>query len=913
MDGGQLGDFSLVEKIGEGGMGRVFKARDSRLDRFVAIKMLTDDRVADADRRARFIQEAKAASALNHPNIITIYEIGEQDRQTFIAMELLDGKPLSETIPRKGLRVAEALRLAVQIADALTAAHAAGIVHRDLKPANIMVDAHGRVKVLDFGLAKLSVPTTIGAEEATQTIAEVRPVTEDGIIIGSIPYMSPEQAEGKPVDARSDIFSFGAVLYEMITGQRAFQGASRISTLAAVVEKDPQPPSQISAGTPPELERLIARCLRKDVNRRSQNMSDVKLTLEELRDESESGKLAGPAAADRSGTRRWLWPTVTVASAVVAAGSLAWIFGNPNRIPSKGPDLVRLSPEDGHSYKAPALSPDGGFVAYISDRSGKDELWLQQVGGGEPIQLTHSSERVDDPSFFPDGKHILYLSISPDKKSTIETIETIATLGGAPKVLIRAGQMGDYDPKLSPDGRQIAYVENRYGWHLMAVSSAGGQPRELQTFIGTPGILPHESTWTSDSRYLLFGVTKPTQAGSSEWDWLAFPADGGDPVKTGIGEKMRAAGAGQVAPLVATGDRILGAAVKNGHTNVWEVSLSPGSWAVQGLPRQLTFGTLHEFPWSASASGMVALNIESYEAGIYLIPLSLAAGQPMGVAQKLDQDVRPKQLYFPGGVPGSAYYYVEGSAPEKIDHYALDLNSKTPTLVSVGLSQFANFAVSPDGRRIAYSYPDGDAISISVGETGAGYAQARVLCKGCGRVQWFSPDGRFLFYIPEVKVKPDLKRKVSVHLLDVSTGKDRPWAEDPTRSVSVRETIGNGFEWVWLTLRQPGEQASEDYLVRWREGPIPLSELTKTKVPQVPGQHRFSPTGDFYYVDGDKFMLRRFNPQTGDFGEAHDLVFLPGSAVALKTSDRFAVRSRGLVFAHSEPGGSSLWLMKLPR
>ena len=299
MDGGELGHFSLLEKIGEGGMGRVYKARDIHLERLVAIKILPESRRADPDRRARFVQEAKAASALNHPNIITIHEIGEQDGQTFIVMELVDGKPLNELIPRKGMRLTEALRIAAQVADALTAAHAAGMVHRDLKPANIMVDAHGRVKVLDFGLAKLSAHAAadaIGADEATRTLTLDQPITEEGVILGSVPYMSPEQAEGKPVDARSDIFSFGAVLYEMITGQRAFRGESRISTLAAIVEKEPQPPSEISA-TPPELDRLIVRCLRKDVKRRSQNMADVKLALEELRDESESGKLVRPATA----------------------------------------------------------------------------------------------------------------------------------------------------------------------------------------------------------------------------------------------------------------------------------------------------------------------------------------------------------------------------------------------------------------------------------------------------------------------------------------------------------------------------------------------------------------------------------------------------------------------------------------
>src|SRR5580658_697452 len=290
MQGEALGHFSLLEKIGEGGMGQVYKARDKRLERFVAIKLLAEVRRTDADRRARFVQEAKAASALNHPNIVTIHEFGEQDGRIFIVMELVDGKPLNELIPRKGMRLIEALRIAAQVADALTTAHAAGIVHRDLKPANIMVDAHGRAKVLDFGLAKIAAPVA-GGDEATRTLAADQPVSEEGMIVGSIPYMSPEQAEGKPVDARSDIFSFGAVLYEMITGQRAFRGESRISTLAAVVEKEPPPASEIHSGVPPELERVIARCLRKDVQRRSQNMADVKLALEELLEESQSGRL----------------------------------------------------------------------------------------------------------------------------------------------------------------------------------------------------------------------------------------------------------------------------------------------------------------------------------------------------------------------------------------------------------------------------------------------------------------------------------------------------------------------------------------------------------------------------------------------------------------------------------------------
>jgi serine/threonine protein kinase len=298
---------------------------------------------------------------LNHPNIVTIHEVGEQDGRTFMVMEFVDGKRLDELIPRKGMRLTEALRVAAQAADALTAAHAAGIVHRDLKPSNIMVDEQGRVKVLDFGLAKLVAPTpaAVAADEETRTAA----LTEEGAIVGSVPYMSPEQAEGRPVDTRSDIFSFGAVLYEMVRGQRAFRGDSRISTLAAVVEKEPQPIGETGAVVPPELERLILRCLRKDVSWRSQSMADVKLALEELRDELVSDKRTGPAR------RRWLWPAVCAA---LAMGAVAWAYlHHRGAVQPQARDLVRLSPDDGHMYNSPSISPDGRFVVYVSDRSVK--------------------------------------------------------------------------------------------------------------------------------------------------------------------------------------------------------------------------------------------------------------------------------------------------------------------------------------------------------------------------------------------------------------------------------------------------------------------------------------------------------------------------------------------------------------
>ena len=839
MESGELGHFSLLEKIGEGGMGQVYKARDKRLERWVAIKLLAEARLKDADRRARFVQEAKAASALNHPNIITIHEIGEQDGRTFIVMELVDGKPLNELIPRKGMRLTEALRIAAQVADALTAAHAAGIVHRDLKPGNIMVDTHGRVKVLDFGLAKLSAPPAAAGEDAaTRTVALEQPVTEEGVIVGSVPYMSPEQAEGKPVDARSDIFSFGAVLYEMITGQRAFRGESRVSTLAAVVEKDPQPPSEISSTTPPELDRLIARCLRKDVNRRSQNMADLKLALEELRDESESGKLARPATAVPAGTRRWLWPAVAIASVLIAAVAFTWIYLNLHSPPPKGPDLVRLSPDDGHTYSQPSISSDGGFVAYVSDRSGKDELWLQQVGGGDPIQLTHSLDEVDRPAFFPDGKRILYFTTSADHQKS--SIEVISTLGGQPRVLIHCGHILGRDKMLSPDGSQIAYFEeNQFVWRLMTVSSNGGQPRELPAWA-RGGSRYLVAAWTSDSRYLLCSGSKRSgTTNTDEFEWFALPVDGGNPLPTGAGDALRAAGAGLATPILMTDDRVLFVAGPGDQDNTWEIRLSPGSWRVRGVPRQLTFGTLNESPESISAMGTLALEVGHGFHDFYLIPLSPDSGQPIGVVRRLTQDGRQKRFFwFLGGNPDSAYFAtldVE-SLTLASNYYALDLNGGKQTLITTDLPSSAIMAISSDGRQVAYSVPEGDSYSIRVGDAGARLAEARVVCKACGQVQAFSPDGRFLFHDPGAKVKVDTKKKLTIWLSEVASGKDRPWLELPSESVFIGLTIGQDPGWQVLTVSPAGSPWSRQrFLVPWREYPAPQSEWKKIPLPDGTG------------------------------------------------------------------------------
>ncbi len=289
--------YRILDKIGEGGMGAVYKAQDTHLDRCVAVKVLPHDRMADPDRRRRFIQEAKAASSLNHPNIVVVHDIAADRGIDFIVMEYVEGKTLDQLIGRKGLKLNETLGYAAQIADGLAKAHAAGIVHRDLKPTNVMVTPEGRVKILDFGLAKLIEGEPAGDLGPTATLGRPdKPRTEEGYILGTVSYMSPEQAEGKPVDARSDIFAFGAVLYEMLTGQKAFHRDSRIATLAAILNEDPKPALELNETLPPDIETLLARCLRKDPQRRWQNMSDLKVVLQDLKDDSDSGRLRRPEA-----------------------------------------------------------------------------------------------------------------------------------------------------------------------------------------------------------------------------------------------------------------------------------------------------------------------------------------------------------------------------------------------------------------------------------------------------------------------------------------------------------------------------------------------------------------------------------------------------------------------------------------
>ena len=347
MVGTTVGHYQIQERLGEGGMGVVYKARDVLLNRTAALKFLPVDSADADDKRHRFLQEAQSASALNHPNIITIYEIANAGERDFIAMELVQGQPLDQMIGQKGLPFERAVTYAIQIADALAAAHAAGIVHRDLKPGNVMVADSGLVKVLDFGLAKL-MPGATNDSGATETVLAASPRTAEGTILGTVAYMAPEQAEGKPVDHRADIFSFGALLHEMLTGRRAFPGESTASTLAAVLTTEPAPLSTEVPGLPAELTRIVSRCLRKLPDKRWQSIADVRIALEELKQDVDAGRLGESAGSISQPRRRWIPVAVAALVAAALGGFSVWRARPAAPVPELW-RIVRLTADAGAS------------------------------------------------------------------------------------------------------------------------------------------------------------------------------------------------------------------------------------------------------------------------------------------------------------------------------------------------------------------------------------------------------------------------------------------------------------------------------------------------------------------------------------------------------------------------------------
>ncbi|HEY6147167.1 MAG TPA: protein kinase, partial [Thermoanaerobaculia bacterium] len=436
--GSRLGPYQIVEAIGAGGMGEVYKALDTRLERTVAIKVVPDHLSKDEDVRQRFEREAKTISSLSHPHICALYDVGSQDGVEFLVMEFLEGETLTDRLSKGPLPVEQLLRYAIEIADALEKAHRQGIIHRDLKPANVMLTKSG-VKLLDFGLAKaVAAVTPNSSMTALPTVAPN--LTQAGTILGTFQYMSPEQLEGKEADARSDIFALGSVLYEMATGRKAFEGKSQASLIGSILRDEPAPISVVQPMTPPALDRVVKTCLAKDPEDRWQTARDVLLQLKWIQ---EGGSLAGlpaPVAARRRNRERIAWAVAAVLALATAAFAFGWVRRAP--APLRTVRFEIPPPADITAIDTPRISPDGRLIAFNAiDTSGKPRIWIRSLNALEACPL-EGTEGTTRPFWSPDGRFIGFFADGKLKKIDV---------GGGPAQKICDAPTGA-DGTWSPEG-----------------------------------------------------------------------------------------------------------------------------------------------------------------------------------------------------------------------------------------------------------------------------------------------------------------------------------------------------------------------------------------------------------------------------------------------------------------------------
>lgn len=580
-----LGHYEIKEMLGAGGMGEVYRARDTKLDREVALKILPAEMAADPDRLKRFVHEAKIVAALKHPNIVTIHSVEDVEGVHFITMELVAGTTLSDDLSPNGYSLERFLDLAIPLADAVSGAHVKGVTHRDIKPANIMIDEDGRLKILDFGLAKLreaDQPSDSGDEAEDPTMKIESRLTAEGDILGTAAYMSPEQAEGKPVDHRSDIFSLGIVLYKMLTGQGPFSGDTNASVICSILRDTPTSVTTLNNRLPRHLGRIVMRCLVKDPSRRFQTALDLRNELEELREEIRSGEFeVGEAIA---GDRHWWKRRSAVAgAAVVAVAALIVVallvmrgMQGPEISPS-GPVQVRMTQLTDHpgNERSPSFSPDGRMIAYTGDNEGNLDIFLLRIGGDNPINLTPDSSGDDEmPAFSPDGDLIAFRS---DRAGG--GLFVMGSTGESPRKLCDFG----FHPSWSSDGAELLFCTV---WSDDARMSPGkNETWAVNVESGTARLISEDNVACPALSPGGTRIAYWAQRGGQRDVWTMRP-DGGD-------HRMVTDDAATDAYPVwsSDGSYLYFASDRGGADNLWRVGIEEKTGRLLDTPEAITSGT----------------------------------------------------------------------------------------------------------------------------------------------------------------------------------------------------------------------------------------------------------------------------------------------------------------------------------